>query len=191
MRSSVITFALLLPLGLAAGCATSNAGKTCEPVASWSAPAYRCVGPAVEAKVEPEAEQPPPPPPPAPPKAEIKGKKIELNENVEFKTGSHELANATDPVLEEVVQILKTHPEVIRIRIEGHTDTVGTAKYNQKLSDRRANTVREYLISHGVETSRLTSKGFGMTRPIATNKTGDGRAQNRRVEIRIQELKEP
>ena len=189
MRSSLFTFATLLLLGLAAGCATSNAGKICEPVASWSAPTYRCVAPVIEPK--PEPVKPPPPPPPPAPKAEIKGKKIELNEKIEFKTGSHELANATDPVLDEVVQIMKDHSEVIRIRIEGHTDSVGTSKYNQKLSDRRANTAKEYLIAHGIEASRLTSKGLGLTRPIADNKTEAGRAQNRRVEIHIEEMNEP
>jgi outer membrane protein OmpA-like peptidoglycan-associated protein len=187
MRSSLFTLAALLPLGLTVGCATSNAGKVCDPVASWSAPATRCVATVAEAKPEPVA--PPPAPPPPPPKAEIKGKKIELNEKIEFKTASHELANATDPVLEEVVKIMKDHPEIVRIRIEGHTDSVGTSKYNQKLSDRRANTVKEYLISHDIEASRLTSKGFGLTRPIADNKTETGRAQNRRVEIHIEEMK--
>lgn len=190
MRSSLL-FAVLGAAVFAAGCATSNAGKTCEPVSSWSAPATRCVASVVEApKAEPDPP-PPPPPPPAPPKAEIKGKKIELNENVEFKTNSHELASATDPVLEEVVQIMKAHPEIIRVRVEGHTDKVGKPKYNLALSDRRAKTVKEYLISHGIESSRLTSKGFGMTRPIATNKTAEGRSRNRRVEIHIEEKKEP
>ena len=192
MRSSLLTFAVLLPAVCAAGCATSNAGKTCEPVASWNAPATRCVASGVEAKPEPVLPQTPPPaPPPAPKKAEIKGKKIELNENVEFKTNSHELANVTDPVLDEVVQIMKAHPEMIRVRVEGHTDKSGRAKYNQGLSERRAKTVKEYLISHGIEASRLTSKGFGMTRPIATNKTEEGRARNRRVEIQIEEQKAP
>ena len=190
MRSSRLLFAVLFPAAIAVGCATSNAGKVCEPASSWSAPATRCVAQAVEAKAEPEP-LPPPPPPPPPPKAEIKGKKIELNENVEFKTNSHELANATDPVLDEVVKILKDHPEIIRVRVEGHTDTVGSAKYNQSLSDRRAKTVKEYLTNNGIEPSRLTSKGFGMTRPIATNKTEEGRSRNRRVEIRIEEQKEP
>jgi OOP family OmpA-OmpF porin len=180
-----LAYAVLLPAALV-GCATSNAGKTCTPVASWSAPAYSCVAPVVEAK--PEPEQPPPPPPP-PPKAKIKDKKIELNENVEFKTGSHELANVTDPVLDEVVQIMKDHTEIVRIRIEGHTDSVGTAKYNQDLSERRAKTVKEYLISHGIDASRTTSKGFGLTRPIADNKTDEGRAKNRRVEVHIEETK--
>lgn len=188
MRSSLL-FAVLGSAVFVSGCATSNAGKTCEPVSSWSAPATRCVDAVVEAKAEPEP--PPPPPPPAPPKAEIKGKKIELNENVEFKTNSHELANVTDPVLDEVVQIMKAHPEIVRVRVEGHTDTVGSAKYNLALSDRRAKTVKDYLISHGIESSRLTSKGFGLTRPIATNKTEEGRARNRRVEIHIEEQKEP
>jgi OmpA-OmpF porin, OOP family len=186
MRSSVLTFAILLPLGFAAGCATSNAGKTCEPVASWGAPAYRCIAPMAEATPEPLLA---PPPVSAPPKAEVKDNKIELKEMVEFKTGSHELANVTDAVLDEVVQIMKTHVEIVRIRIEGHTDSTGSHEFNQKLSTLRAGTVKEYLLSHGIASSRLTSKGFGEDRPIADNGTDAGRAKNRRVEIHIEEMK--
>lgn len=183
MRSDWLKLSVFVSFASLVGCATSNAGKVCEPVASWGAPAYRCVAP--------DGAQPPAPPRPEapPPKAVVTGNKIELKETVEFKTGSHELANVVDPVLDEVVQVLKDHPEITRIRIEGHTDSVGTRPYNQKLSERRAATVREYLASHGVEAGRMSSKGFGQERPIASNDTDQGRAQNRRVEIHIEERK--
>lgn len=170
-----------LGLGLAVGCATSNAGKVCSPVASWAAPAYECVTPAapVSMKSEPAAA-------PAA-KAEIKGERIELKEMVEFKTGSHELANETDAVLDEVVRILKSHPEIARVRIEGHTDSTGTRELNQKLSEERAATVKAYLVGHGIEAGRVTSKGMGQDRPIADNASEAGRTQNRRVEIHVEE----
>lgn len=181
MRSDWLKLSVFVSFASVAGCATSNAGKVCDPVASWSAPAYRCV-----------AEVQPPPPPqaaPPPPKVVVTGNKIELKETIEFKTGSHELANVTDPVLDEVVQVLKDHPEITRIRIEGHTDSKGARPFNQKLSERRAATVKQYLANHGVEAGRMSSKGFGQERPIASNDTDEGRAQNRRVEIHIEERK--
>ncbi len=179
MRSDWLKTAIFVSFTLAAGCATSNAGKACDPVSSWAAPATRCVA---------TQEEAPPPAPPAP-KAVVTDGKIELKETVQFKTGSDELANVEDPVLNEVVQIMKDHPEITRIRVEGHTDSTGSRSLNQKLSERRAATVREYLTNHGVEAGRMTSKGHGQDRPIASNDTDEGRAQNRRVEIHIEEKK--
>lgn len=166
-----------LVLGLAVGCAGSNAGKVCSPASSWAAPAYECVtppGPAAASAAAPA------------PKAELKGEKIELKETVQFKTGSAELANETDDVLEDVVRIVKSHSEITRLRIEGHTDTTGTPELNQKLSEERAAAVKDYLVRHGIEADRLTSKGMGQERPIADNATEEGRAQNRRVEFHVE-----
>lgn len=67
----------------------------------------------------------------------------------------------------------------------GHTDSIGTEAYNQKLSDRRANSVKQYLISKGIDSNRIYTEGKGELSPVATNKTREGRAQNRRVEIEI------
>jgi OOP family OmpA-OmpF porin len=67
----------------------------------------------------------------------------------------------------------------------GHTDSIGTEAYNQKLSERRANTVKQYLISKGVPADRIYAEGKGELQPVASNKTREGRAQNRRVEIEI------
>jgi OmpA-OmpF porin, OOP family len=88
------------------------------------------------------------------------------------------------PLLDEVAAVL-TENMAIKIRIEGHTDNKGKAKYNKKLSQRRAESVRKYLIKRGISADRMTSAGFGMERPIEDNSTEAGRAANRRVEIHI------
>jgi outer membrane protein OmpA-like peptidoglycan-associated protein len=87
-------------------------------------------------------------------------------------------------VLDEAVSTLK-QAGGIAVIAEGHTDGKGTDAYNQKLSERRAKAVRDYLVAGGVAASRIQVEGFGESRPVATNDTADGRAQNRRVELRI------
>jgi OOP family OmpA-OmpF porin len=72
----------------------------------------------------------------------------------------------------------------VRVEVAGHTDSRGNDSYNLKLSQRRAESVRDYLISMGIESSRLTARGYGESQPVATNSTEGGRAQNRRVVLR-------
>lgn len=88
-------------------------------------------------------------------------------------------------VLDAGAEVLKENPGV-RVQVAGYTDSVGTDAYNQGLSERRANAVRDYLASHGVDASRLSSTGFGESNPVADNGTADGRSQNRRVELNIE-----
>lgn len=88
-------------------------------------------------------------------------------------------------VLDAAVEALKENPGV-SVEVVGYTDSVGTDAYNQGLSERRANAVKDYLASHGVEGSRLTATGRGEANPVADNATDDGRAQNRRVELDVQ-----
>jgi outer membrane protein OmpA-like peptidoglycan-associated protein len=86
--------------------------------------------------------------------------------------------------LDEIAVVIKKDPKM-RVEVQGHTDGVGTEKYNMKLSIKRANAVRDYLIKKGkIAADRLTAVGFGKTKPIATNDTKEGRAQNRRVELK-------
>ena len=104
-------------------------------------------------------------------------------QGVNFATGSAELIPTSDFVLSYAVQSLKKNPTLV-IEVDGHTDSVGSAKKNLSLSQARAETVMTYLKTHGV-TNTLTAKGYGMEDPIADNKTTDGRLQNRRVSLKV------
>ena len=84
-----------------------------------------------------------------------------------------------------LAEFMKTYPSVTTT-VEGHTDSVGSDAYNQNLSERRANAVREALISEGVDGSRVSSVGYGEARPIADNSTDEGRSMNRRVEAEVE-----
>jgi len=89
-------------------------------------------------------------------------------------------------ILSEAVQILQRYPD-LKVEVAGHTDSVGTDAYNQKLSERRAKAVYDYLTSNGVDASRLLGPvGYGESRPIDTNETAEGRARNRRTELNVQ-----
>jgi OmpA-OmpF porin, OOP family len=90
-----------------------------------------------------------------------------------------------EPVLDAAVDVLKENPDV-KVRVSGYTDDTGPETYNQGLSERRAKSVRDYLVAHGIDASRLTAVGFGEADPVADNKTKDGRAQNRRVSLDTQ-----
>jgi len=87
-------------------------------------------------------------------------------------------------VLDEGVSMLKQHPDK-KVSIEGHTDWIGTEKYNMGLSLRRANSVKAYLIRKGISENQLSVTGFGKENPVADNRTNDGRRMNRRVEFII------
>lgn len=107
-------------------------------------------------------------------------------EDCNFETGKADLQEESFAVLDELVAYL-VRKEDERIEIGGHTDNVGSAKSNLILSEARANTVMNYLISKGIDPGRLTAKGYGFSVPVADNKTADGRAQNRRTEVKILE----
>lgn len=134
---------------------------------------------------------PPPPPPPPPPLAQAPPppppptkEKIVLRA-VHFDFNKSNIRPDARPILDEAVRMLKERGEV-KIVVEGHTDSVGSDPYNMKLSKRRAEAVKRYLVEHGVAARRITSEGFGKRQPVASNATAEGRAQNRRVELRVQ-----
>ena len=104
-------------------------------------------------------------------------------QGVNFATGSADLIPTSDFVLSYAVQSLKKNPSLV-IEVDGHTDSVGSASKNLALSQARAETVLHYLQQHGV-TNTMTAKGYGKDRPIADNKTSEGRLQNRRVTLKI------
>jgi outer membrane protein OmpA-like peptidoglycan-associated protein len=100
-----------------------------------------------------------------------------------FDTNSSYIKSEAHPLLDEVATILEKNPQ-IKVEIQGYADNTGTAEYNQWLSERRAKRVMDYLVSKGIARERLQAKGYGSTRPVASNATEEGRAQNRRVELK-------
>lgn len=108
---------------------------------------------------------------------------VRLN-NVFFDTGKAILRDESAPELDRIVALLNDKPKLV-IQVDGHTDNTGSNEINNKLSQDRADAVREYLIGKGIEPDRVASKGFGESKPVATNDTDEGRQQNRRVEFVI------
>lgn len=138
---------------------------------------------------DPPAPPPPPkeepPPPPKPKRVEVTADKIVIREKIQFDLNKATIKPESDELLGEIVAVFKENPQIKKVSIEGHTDDQGADAYNQKLSDQRAKSVMDYLVGKGVEASRLTAKGFGETKPIASNATEEGKEQNRRVEFII------
>ena len=111
------------------------------------------------------------------------GQVVRIN-NIFFDFGKSTLKPESFSELNRVVDFLNSNPTV-NIELSGHTDNIGSVVVNLKLSDDRAKSVVEYLTSKGITASRLTAKGYGETKPVATNDTEEGRAMNRRVEFEI------
>lgn len=105
-------------------------------------------------------------------------------EGINFKTGSAQITAGSHGILDRAARVLGDYPDV-RIEISGHTDSRGKADYNRDLSARRAQSVKDYLIGKGIKEDRMTTIGYGPDRPIASNGTDSGRAQNRRTEFRL------
>jgi len=141
--------------------------------------ADRTPAPEPVAEVAPEPAPPPPPPspPPEPPKI------IHTFRGVNFDFDKATIKPESEPILDEGVAVLSKYPDV-NVIVVGHTDSIGSEAYNQKLSERRAEAVRDFLVGHGVSASRLSTEGRGESEPVASNDTKEGRYQNRRVELR-------
>jgi len=117
-------------------------------------------------------------------KEEVKRKIDYAAQNILFTTGSYKLLSSSNKGLNEVVKILQDNPD-LKLSIDGHTDNTGTAEKNHSLSESRANAVKDYLVSKGIDANRLTAAGHGQDEPIADNKTAAGRKKNRRVEMKL------
>ena len=114
---------------------------------------------------------------------------IEVNasivlKNIFFDFNKFDLKPESQVELDKVVQLMQDNPTV-KIQIEGHTDNIGKAADNLKLSENRAKAVVNYLVSKNISITRLTAKGFGSTKPVADNTSEEGRAQNRRTELKV------
>jgi OOP family OmpA-OmpF porin len=116
-------------------------------------------------------------------KVDADGCSLTLKLEVQFDNNSAELRPESHDYLDQVATRLNELPSITGV-IEGHTDSNGSADYNQDLSERRAKSVRDYLVSKGVAASRFTAEGLGELQPVADNTTAEGRAQNRRVVLR-------
>ena len=151
-----------------------------EPVAAVAAP--------VVAPPPPAPPPPPPPPKPAPlcpdtpPGAAVDryGCPCDITQEVHFATNSAELTDQDKALLDKMIVNL-TRLNFVNGEVDGYTDSTGSAAYNKKLSERRAQAVADYLQAHGISGGRMTVKGFGEDNPVADNKTAEGRAHNRRV----------
>jgi outer membrane protein OmpA-like peptidoglycan-associated protein len=119
-------------------------------------------------------------------KQEPRGMVITLSGGVLFESAKSDLLPAAQLKLNDVATALTNQDPISRMVVEGHTDSQGQASYNQDLSQRRAQTVRDYLVTRGIASDRITAQGFGSSRSVADNKSAEGRANNRRVEIVVQ-----
>ncbi len=119
------------------------------------------------------------------PKAIVQQGQIKILDQVKFRTASAVILPESDGILGAVLKILTDHPEIKQVSIEGHTDNHGGAAYNKTLSQKRAASVVKWLVSHGLDSGRVTSVGYGQDRPIDSNATDEGRQNNRRVEFHI------
>ena len=139
------------------------------------------------------AGTPPPPAPPKeerkpPPRVELRNNKIEFDEKIQFEADKAIIKQASFSLLHDIADVIKKHPRVKKLSIEGHASAEGDAKHNKTLSDERAKAVMEHLVSkEGVAPARLVSKGWGAEKPIASNDTEEGREKNRRVEFLVTE----
>ncbi|MBW2316613.1 MAG: OmpA family protein [Deltaproteobacteria bacterium] len=159
--------ALLLTAAFVQGCASF--GQECQDC---------CQRPTLA-----QAQQIQPPPAPAQPVTDACAGVIRLR-GVNFDFDRAEIRPASRPILDQAASRLRKCGSE-QLRVEGHTDSIGADAYNQDLSERRARTVRDYLVSKGLSGGRISSAGFGESRPISTNDTPEGRFLNRRVEVRF------
>ncbi len=116
---------------------------------------------------------------------ELEADKLTLKDAINFETGKDNILPKSDRILDSIAQILKDNADIPRVRVEGHTDNVGSAAYNKDLSQRRAQSVVNALVKRGIAAGKLLPVGYGLDRPIASNKTFLGKAKNRRVEFTI------
>ncbi len=162
-----------------------------------------------------EAKAPPPPPPPPPPAAAeptpapapvatpapapapaadpnakpvLKKDRLEIPGQIVFESGSAVLKPESDAAMTQLTTYLNETPRVTKLRIEGHTDNVGSPESNETLSGQRALAIKAALVAKGIKKERLLAVGFGQTKPVADNTTEEGKGKNRRTEFHVAEL---
>lgn len=165
------------------------AAAACGPTVFADATALNVLG-------DPPPLPPPPPPPPPEPEPEpeppkrvvVENNKIVIGEKIQFDLNKATIKPESDSLMQEIIKVIKEHPHIKKLAIEGHTSSEGSDKYNLKLSDKRAKAVMDYLVKKGeLPKEMFTAKGFGEGKPIADESTEEGKEKNRRVEFLILE----
>lgn len=118
-------------------------------------------------------------------KVKVQGNEIKLTDKILFETDSAKILGQSSSLLEEIADVFQRNPNISSVEIQGHTDNTGPREHNQKLSEARASSVRDWLVKAGVASSRMTPKGYGQDRPISPNVTEANKAKNRRVQFII------
>ena len=132
----------------------------------------------------PPAPKPTPPPPPPAPKPAPKVERTIILDDVLFDFDKSNIKTEAGAILDRLVAFMNENKDK-KANLSGHTDSVGSDAYNQALSERRVGSVKDYIVKKGVDGGRVSGQGFGESKPIADNKTAEGRAKNRRVEIKV------
>ncbi len=135
--------------------------------------------------VAPPAPPPAPPPPEPEKQVKIRDNRIEIGEKIQFALNKAEVLPVSFALLDELAKVIQENPHVQKVSIEGHASDEGEAEHNLALSKARAEAVRLYLVAKGVSADRLSSTGFGESKPLAANDSEPGREKNRRVEFHI------
>ncbi len=129
---------------------------------------------------------PPPPRPAAPTRAQLRNNKIEIAEKIQFEADKAIIKDASNSLLKEIADVMRANPNIKKISIEGHASAEGNAAHNKQLSADRANAVMSYLVTkEHIDASRLTAKGWGSEKPIASNDNEEGCEKNRRVDFLV------
>ena len=125
--------------------------------------------------------------------ARLDGDEIVISTQVRFISGGYKKSETVDPVsddlMKEIKQVISTHPEIVKIEVQGHTDDMGNEKFNLQLSQERADAVRKWLIDAGIPSDKLVAKGYGWEKPLGDNRVKTGRQKNRRVQFVVLERK--
>jgi OmpA-OmpF porin, OOP family len=121
------------------------------------------------------------------PRTLVTDKEISIRDQVEFDTGTAKIQPSSDGLIAEIAGILQQHADIARVEVQGHTDSEGNKGFNKTLSQQRAEAVKKALVAHGIAAKRLVARGYGSEQPIADNRTEEGRAKNRRVQLVILE----
>jgi OOP family OmpA-OmpF porin len=189
----LLGFALATPLlGACAASASFKAGgeEAKAPPPPPPPPPPAAAEPAPAATPAPATTPAPTPAPAADPNAKpvLKKDRLEIPGQIVFESGSAVLKPESEAAINQLKTYLDETPRVTKLRIEGHTDNVGSAESNETLSGQRALAIKAALVAKGINKDRLLAVGFGQSKPIADNTTEDGKAKNRRTEFHVAEL---